>query len=172
MKAIWKPRNTTPESDSRSLHRQLTNGGCDEMGDILLTTFSNAFSWKCLNYYHCNPDSKVHGTNMGPTWVLSAPDAPHVGPMNLAIKEFTAVCSWGFGWERKNLLQVIVWHWTGNKLLSESMMTSLLMHISRVSWRKGPICHAYGSFWQDTIDMCCSSLDMLNIYQWLCARLQ
>ena len=32
------------------------------------------------------PDSKVHGTNMGPTWVLSAPDGPHVGPMNLAIR--------------------------------------------------------------------------------------
>ena len=31
-------------------------------------------------------DSKVHGANMGPTWVLSAPDGPHVGPMNLAIK--------------------------------------------------------------------------------------
>ena len=31
------------------------------------------------------PDSKVHGTNLGPTWVLSAPDGPHVGPMNLAI---------------------------------------------------------------------------------------
>ena len=33
------------------------------------------------------PDSKVHVANMGPTWVLSAPDGPHVGPMNLAIKE-------------------------------------------------------------------------------------
>ena len=33
-----------------------------------------------------NPDSKVHGFNMGPTWVLSAPDGPHVGPMNLAIR--------------------------------------------------------------------------------------
>ena len=31
------------------------------------------------------PDNKVHGANMGPTWVLSAPDGPHVGPMNLAI---------------------------------------------------------------------------------------
>ena len=30
-------------------------------------------------------DSKVHGANMGPTWVLSAPDGPHVGRMNLAI---------------------------------------------------------------------------------------
>ena len=32
------------------------------------------------------PVSKVHGANMGPTWVLSAPDGPHVGPMNLAIR--------------------------------------------------------------------------------------
>ena len=31
------------------------------------------------------PDSKVHGANMGPTWVLSAPGGTHVGPMNLAI---------------------------------------------------------------------------------------
>ena len=34
-----------------------------------------------------NPDSKVHVDHMGPTWVLSAPDGPHVGPMNLAIRE-------------------------------------------------------------------------------------
>ena len=26
------------------------------------------------------------GTNMGPTWVLSAPDGPHVGPMNHAFR--------------------------------------------------------------------------------------
>ena len=32
------------------------------------------------------PDNKVHRANMGPTWVLSAPDGPHVGPMNLAIR--------------------------------------------------------------------------------------
>ena len=31
------------------------------------------------------PDGKVHAANMGPTWVLSAPDGPHVSPMNLAI---------------------------------------------------------------------------------------
>ena len=31
------------------------------------------------------PDSKVHGANMGPTWVLSAPDEPHVGPTNFGI---------------------------------------------------------------------------------------
>ena len=32
-------------------------------------------------------DSKAHGANMGPTWVLSALDGPHVGPMNLAIRD-------------------------------------------------------------------------------------
>ena len=31
------------------------------------------------------PDSKVPWANMGPTWVLSAQDGPHVGPRNLAI---------------------------------------------------------------------------------------
>ena len=34
-----------------------------------------------------NPDTKIRGANMGPTWVLSAPEGPHVGPMNLAIRE-------------------------------------------------------------------------------------
>ena len=32
------------------------------------------------------PDSKVHGANMGSTWVPSTPDGPHAGPMNLAIR--------------------------------------------------------------------------------------
>ena len=30
-------------------------------------------------------DSKFHEANIGPTWVLSAPDGPHVCPMNLAV---------------------------------------------------------------------------------------
>ena len=40
---------------------------------------------------HCQntlPDSKAHGANMGPTWVMSAPDGPHVDPMNLAIRAY------------------------------------------------------------------------------------
>ena len=37
------------------------------------------------------PDSKVHGANMGPTWVMSAPGGPHVGPMNLAIRDVCLV---------------------------------------------------------------------------------
>ena len=49
----------------------------------------NRLSLTKANY----PESKVHGTNMGPTWVLSAPDGPHVGPMNLAIR---IVISWSY----------------------------------------------------------------------------
>ena len=41
------------------------------------------FTMFLLDYYL---DSKVHGANMGPTWVLSAPDGPHVGPMSFAIR--------------------------------------------------------------------------------------
>ena len=39
-----------------------------------------------FNGMYIVPDNKVHGANMGPTWVISAPDGPHVGPMNLAIR--------------------------------------------------------------------------------------
>ena len=38
----------------------------------------------CILGQDNDPDSKVHGANMGPTWALSAPIGPHVGPMNLA----------------------------------------------------------------------------------------
>ena len=53
----------------------------------------NKLTWNSLVYAEdagdgdMSPDSKVHGANMGPTWVLSAPDGPHVGSMNLAIRE-------------------------------------------------------------------------------------
>ena len=42
---------------------------------------------ECRDIVHIIQDSKVHGANMGPTWVLSAPYGPHVGPMNLALRD-------------------------------------------------------------------------------------
>ena len=36
-------------------------------------------------------DSKVHGANMGPTWFLSSPGGPHVGPLTLLSGVFFAV---------------------------------------------------------------------------------
>ena len=61
------------------------------------------------------PDSKVHVAHMGPTWVLSAPGRPHVGPMNLAIHPL----DWGrspilpkntilIGWSLSTLIQVML----------------------------------------------------------------
>ena len=38
------------------------------------------------NYAGKDPNRKVHVANMEPTWVLSAPGGPHVGPMNLYIR--------------------------------------------------------------------------------------
>ena len=41
-----------------------------------------------------HPDSKFHRANMGPTWVLSSPGGPHVGPMNLAVWLTSSNCNW------------------------------------------------------------------------------
>ena len=48
-------------------------------------------------YSDLYPYSKVYGANMGPTWVLSAPDGPHVGSMNLDIRVAWWLwdCQWG-----------------------------------------------------------------------------
>ena len=50
---------------------------------VLLVLFMTYCLYFSVDSY---PDSKVHGANMVPTWVLSAPDGSHVGPMNLAIR--------------------------------------------------------------------------------------
>ena len=44
------------------------------------------------------PDSKVHVANMGPIWVLSVSDGPHVGPMNLAIRDNTGLANLCYNW--------------------------------------------------------------------------
>ena len=41
------------------------------------------------DFQNAYPESKVDGSNMGPTWVLSAPSGPHVDLMKLTIR----VCS-------------------------------------------------------------------------------
>ena len=52
-----------------------------------MRNISNSIINVTLSFHMTNPDSKVHVANMGPTWVLSAPDGPHVGPTNLATRE-------------------------------------------------------------------------------------
>ena len=41
-----------------------------------------------------NPDSKVHGANMGPIWGRQDPGGPHAGPMNFAIWELFCFDWW------------------------------------------------------------------------------
>ena len=52
------------------------------------------YRW-CRARMHASPDSKVHGANTGSTGVLSAPDWPNVGLMNLAIRK---VCGLSWHW--------------------------------------------------------------------------
>ena len=47
---------------------------------------TKASSRLIINVQQTFPDSKVHGANTGPTWVLSAPAGPHVGPKDFAIR--------------------------------------------------------------------------------------
>ena len=46
---------------------------------------SQPLSWRSQYKWHVSPDSKVHGANMGPNWVLSALDGSHVVPTNFVI---------------------------------------------------------------------------------------
>ena len=48
-----------------------------------------------VQHFKTFSDSKVHGANMGPTWVLLAPDGTQVVPMNLAIRAFIFSCRVG-----------------------------------------------------------------------------
>ena len=74
---------------------------------ITVVWFVTRLYSECL-VFHVMPDNKVHGANMGPTWVLSAPDGPHVGPMNIAIRDpfimLSPQCQWGdLEWNEKDL---------------------------------------------------------------------
>ena len=40
-----------------------------------------------VDTWECIPDSKVHVAHMRPTWDLSAPGGPHIGPLNFAIRD-------------------------------------------------------------------------------------
>ena len=68
-------------------------GAADDVLEWIL--LSNYFCFRWIHVYFQKiiicadttvSDNKVHGSNMGPTWVLLAPDWPHFGPMNLACR--------------------------------------------------------------------------------------
>ena len=104
--------------------------------------------WHSLEY---NPDSKVHGADMGPTWGQQDPGGPHVGPLYL-IWEYNKKCSiyqlskclWKFDFQNYShmplgtLVKVVVI--IGTLKNHETDVTKILLfpwvsacHISRIS---------------------------------------
>ena len=76
----------------------LMHCGICEMGLLKMICFCqyaviNSFTMLRYHFYSYSsicvveaiPDSQMHEANVGPAWVLSARDRPHVGSMNLAI---------------------------------------------------------------------------------------
>ena len=111
--SIWIP---IPKMTSSHYH-MIANWGQYEMATTFKITFLyeivelgfrlhwNLYPKVQLTIIQHYSDSKVHGANMGPTWVLSAPGGPHVGPINLAIR----------------VVQIMDWCQIGNMPLSEPM---------------------------------------------------
>ena len=81
-----------------------------------------------MHYRSChvrvNPDSKVHGANLGPTWGRQDPVGPHVGHVNLAIWE-CAPCSLWSG---------AIWHAVCRPLLGYPVV---LCKSPKLVWRSG-----------------------------------
>ena len=60
----------------------------------LLEDYCNDLGENCPSHSETGmyPDSKVHGANMEPTWVLWAPGGPQVGPIGLAVRVSICLC--------------------------------------------------------------------------------
>ena len=67
-------------------------------------------------------DSKVHMAHMGPTWVLSAPGGPHVGPMDLAIRVTTV-----------SIRVTTVSYPVSNRVTTVSIIVTLAIRVTTVS---------------------------------------
>ena len=82
------------------------------------------------------PVSKVHGANMGPTWVLSAPAGPHVGPMHICVSKPTTIGSDnGLSPGRR---QAIIWTSAGILLIGplETNFSEVSIRIQTFSFKK------------------------------------
>ena len=71
-------------SKSNLHHKQFTTREC--IWQVICTT-PRLDCYNIVVRHGINPDSKVHGANMGPIWGRQDPGGPHVDPINLAIRE-------------------------------------------------------------------------------------
>ena len=95
-----------------------------------------------LSLVEITPDSKVHGANMGPTWVLSAPGGPHVGPMNFVTRDniiyciSQGLCTWFVSvvaWQRLILTFKVSWDFLGSRRPFWMMSSSQEKYLSITS---------------------------------------
>ena len=80
---------------------------------ILCGIHLRAISQVLVNLIRNIPGNKVHEAYMGPTWGRQDPGGPHVGPMNLAIRDVLRDCTFIItttspkGWNRGILMCVV-----------------------------------------------------------------
>ena len=98
----------------------------------MLLVCNNLSIW-CAVTVHTQ-HSKVHRANIGPTWVLSAPDGHHVGPVDLAIRGIFEIKQW----------PVHMMHWIAN-----------LLNL----WLDNPCSFLVSGIWQDA---CSISRQVVN----------
>ena len=65
-----------------------------------------------MDHFKNVPDNKIHAANMGPTWVLSDPGGPHVGPVNLGIRG-AMMSGWWCGFVATYALKMSMAFWQG-----------------------------------------------------------
>ena len=103
-----------------------------------------------------NPDSKVHGTNMGPIWGRKDPGGPNVGPMNFAIWEWL---SRALTRERRHHLYNATYMLRPCLVLDRTLKTSLRIyhfgcsiykHTSCIYWL---ICSTIRGYWLYSIGL-------------------
>ena len=81
-------------------------------------------------FFYVEPDSRVHGANMGPIWDRQDPGGPHVGFMNLAIwGVFPMKYICGFV-----LLCYMLYRWLGDYSVCESTSAPKLLPMLITLW--------------------------------------
>ena len=125
---------------------------------------------------HSDPDNKVHRANMRPTWVLSAPDGPHVGPMDLAksLSRMSRVASQSTSGGRSHWSSTAITLCSKTLMESESLLPNIclcrqILHDGKHVWStimKCPVTHFAKDLWANFPKIikitCCSTWDIIK----------
>ena len=102
------------------------------------------------------PDSKVRVAHMGPTWVLSAPGRPHVGPINLVIRVVGLWHAWTLS-HGHNITSIWPPVFTAGYTVASDCFTNLLLicllYVVKISLYALPNAHYSNVVW-----FCCKQL--------------